>query len=275
MSNMDATEGTGPRGESPPLHGVGVVVTRPAGQEEALSAMLTGAGASVIHFPVLEILEPADLASLTHAIDQLEQYDLAVFISPNAVQRAMNRILARRPELPPRLQLATVGRASAKALAGFGCPPHIVPKGRANSEALLAEPALAEVSGKRVVIFRGDGGRELLGDTLSARGAHVEYAEAYRRGRPEANTSRLMTRWSRGEVHVFVVTSSEGLRNLFEMVGKLGQQWLKRTPLVVLSERTAELAEGLGCRLRPWVADDASDAGIVAALLRWHDHHQR
>ena len=96
----------------------------------------------------------------------------------------MNLIRARR-KFPRRLQVATVGGASVRALERFGITGVVAPQGRYDSESLLDLPALAAVNGRRVVIFRGEGGRELLGETLRARGAVVEYAECYRRVRPE------------------------------------------------------------------------------------------
>ena len=80
-----------------------------------------------------------------------------------------------------------------------------------------------EPQGKRVVVFRGDGGRELLADELTARGALVEYATCYRRARPGLDPAPLLAAWAARRVsHAVTVTSSEGLRNLCEMVGRRG-----------------------------------------------------
>ncbi|HQU14515.1 MAG: uroporphyrinogen III synthase [Chromatiales bacterium 21-64-14] len=251
-----------------PLSGVGILVTRPAHQAEPLCACIETQGGRAIRFPVLEILDPEDRAPLLEVIDRLDQFDLAIFISPNAVIKAMNLILGRR-QWPSALRLAAIGSGSAKELARFGRAPDIQPARRFNSEALLALEEMQTVTGQRIVIFRGDGGREVLGDELRRRGAWVEYAEAYRRGRPAADVGRLMRHWARGEVDIITVTSNTGLRNLFELVGKLGQQWLRRTPLVVVSRRGVELARELGFRDPPIVADSADDAALLAALNAW------
>jgi uroporphyrinogen-III synthase len=248
-----------------PLAGRGIVITRPAHQAEPLARMIRAAGGRAILFPVLEILDAEDLKPLNALIDRLEEFDLAIFISPNAVNKAMNLITARRI-LPATLSIAAIGRGSVKALAHFGVAGVITPGRRFDSEALLELPALADVAGRRVVIFRGEGGRELLGDTLTARGARIEYAECYRRARPAIDTAPLMKAWARGELHAVVLTSSEGLRNLFDMVGKLGQTWLRKTPLIVPHPRIAETARGLG--LAHVVVTEAGDEGIVAGLCR-------
>jgi uroporphyrinogen-III synthase len=97
----------------------------------------------------------------------------------------------------------------------------------------------------------------------------VNYAEVYRRGRPDRSPGNLLKRWAAGEIHAVVVTSNESLRNLFDIVGKLGQHWLYHTPLIAVSERARELARELGFARSPLVAREASDEAIVETLLRW------
>jgi uroporphyrinogen-III synthase len=251
------------------LAGRRIVVTRPAGQNERLAEMIRAAGGEPIVFPVLEILDLEDTRALVAASDHLDEYDLAVFISPNAVDKAMNVIRARR-EWPQRLRAATIGRASEKALARYGVADVIAPTGRFDSEALLELPALAAVRGWRVVIFRGDGGRELLGDTLRARGATVDYVECYRRVRPNADVEPLLKRWGRSEVDAVTVSSSEGLRNLYDMLGKLGQAWLKRAPLFAPHARIAEAARTLGCERV--IETGPADEGLFAGLCAFWDN---
>lgn len=250
-------------GVAGPLAGCGIVVTRPAHQAGVLAELIRGDGGNPILFPVLEILEVADLQPLVEVIARLDTFDLAVFISPNAVAKALNQITARRP-WPAGLLAAAVGKGSVKELRRFGISEIISPQRNYDSEGLLELPQLQAVAGKRIVIFRGDGGRELLADTLTARGAKVEYVECYRRARPRADAAPLLRAWARGEVHAVTVTSSEGLRNLFEMLGKLGQSWLRRTLLLVPHQRIAEAARELGCTR---VAETApGDEGLMAGL---------
>lgn len=249
-----------------PLAGLGIGVTRPAHQAEELAALIRAAGGVPVACPVLEIQDVEDLGPLRALIDRLETFDLAVFISPNAVAKAMNLIQARRA-LPAGLRFAAVGKASARELAKFGVTEVIAPQQRFDSEALLALPALQDVAGKRVVIFRGDGGREVLGDTLVARGARIEYAECYRRTRPRGGAESLMRAWARDELAAITVTSSEGLHNLFDMVGTLGRQWLKKTPLFVPHERIAATARTLG--LQQVIVTEPGDEGLVRGLVEW------
>lgn len=246
-----------------PLAGRGILVTRPAGQAEALARLVSEAGGHAIAFPVIEILEVEDLRPLLEIIGRLQEFRLAIFISPNAVDKAMNLVAARRA-LPPELKIAAVGQGSARELRRRGVPEVIAPQGRFDSEALLALPELAQVAGWRVVIFRGEGGRELLGDILKLRGAEVTYAECYRRGRPGADAAALLRAWARDEVHAVTVTTSEGLHNLFDMLGKLGQQWLKKTPLFAPHPRIAQAARELG--IATVITTGPGDEGLFAGL---------
>lgn len=249
-----------------PLTGKNIVVTRPAHQARELAAMIDAAGGVVTLFPVLEIRDIEDLKPFLTIVARLDDFDLAVFISPNAVNKAMNLITAHRA-LPPRLRCAAIGRGGVKELARFGVTDAIAPARRFDSEALLELPELQDMRGRRVVIFRGDGGRELLGDTLAARGASVEYAECYRRGKPNLDAAPLLRSWARNELDAITVTSSEGLRNLYEMIGALGRQWLRKTPLFVPHPRIAEVARELG--LARVIVTEAADEGLMKALQEY------
>lgn len=248
-----------------PLTGKNIVVTRPAQQARELAEMIHAAGGEAILFPVLEIHDVKDLKPLLAVVARLDDFDLAVFISPNAVNKAMNVITAHRA-LPSGLLCAAVGRGGVKELARFGVTNAVAPARRFDSEALLELPELQEMRGKRVVIFRGEGGRELLGHTLKARGARVEYAECYRRGMPDLDAAPLLKAWTRNELDAVTVTSSEGLRNFYEMIGALGRQWLGKTPVFVPHPRIAEVARELG--LTRVIVTEPADEGLMNALKK-------
>jgi len=258
--------------EKLPLQGMGIVVTRPAHQAQHLAQLIAAAGGEAILFPVLEILDTEDLHPLNALIARLDSFDVAIFISPNAVGKAMNLIRAQR-ELPAQLTIAAIGRGSRKELERCGVNQAVAPQRQFDSEGLLELPQFQDMNGKRVVIFRGEGGREMLGDTLIARGAQLEYAECYRRGKPNIDAAPLLHRWTRGEVQAVTVTSSEGLHNLFDLLGKLGQQWLKKTPLFAPHARIAAAARGLG--LEQVLTTAAGDEGLLMGLIEWQMHHKK
>lgn len=249
---------------SPPaLAGRRVVVTRPAGQTAHMAALIRAAGGEPVLFPALEILDAEDLQPILALIERLDAFDLAIFVSANAVEKALALVQARRA-WPAGLRVATVGRGSERALERHGFAEVIAPRERFDSEALLDLPELNNVADKRVVIFRGDGGRELLGDTLAARGAAVEYAECYRRCRPKADIAPLLALWERRQLDAFTVTSSEGLANLHDLLGDAGRQCLEQTPLFAPHERIAAAARALG--VQTVALTGPGDEGLVAGL---------
>ena len=247
------------------LAGRSIVITRPAGEAQRLAALIREAGGVPLLYPALEILDAPDAGALDAVIDRLDDFDVAIFISPSAVDKAMTRITQRRA-LPVRLRCAVIGPGGARALQRFGIADVIVPVGRHDSESLLASKFMQAVSGQRMVIFRGDGGRDLLGATLAARGAHVEQVTCYRRGKPTFDAAALNQAWAQGEVAAVLVTSSEGLRNFDERLGAAGQSRLRQTLIVVPHPRIAAAARELGMTR---VLESASgDEALVQTLIR-------
>jgi uroporphyrinogen-III synthase len=220
------------------------VVTRPAHQSAFLAEQIRALGGNPILLPVLEIADVPDLAPLNNIINRLDEFDWAIFVSPNAVNKSMPLITQQRT-WPAHLKIATVGKGSANTLKQYGVDNVLIPDGNSDSEALLEQAALQHMTGQRVVIFRGNGGRPLLGDTLRRRGAHVEYAECYQRRKPDLNTAPLLADWSHGNIHAVIITSSEGLHNLFDIIGMHGQQLLKLTPVFTVHERIVQTAKEL------------------------------
>jgi uroporphyrinogen-III synthase len=243
----------------------GIVVTRPAHQAAPLAQMIHAAGGRAILFPVIEIADIGDTRNLDSLIDRLHEFDRAIFVSPNAVYKALTRVIARRT-LPPNLKFAAVGRGSVRELAKFGVTEVAAPE-RFDSEALLELPEMNGLAGQRVVIFRGEGGREVLGDTLIARGARVEYAVCYRRVLPPADSAQLLTAWESRSLDAITVTSSEGLKNLHTLIGARGAQWLKQTPVFAPHARIALTASELG--IATVVTTAQGDEGLLAGLQQW------
>lgn len=250
-----------------PLKDAGIVITRPAHQGEVLKARLEAKGAQVLHFPSIEIAPVAPSAELSSCLERLDRYHYAIFISPNAVEYAAD--LIDFAALPDTLRIAAIGPGTARALTAHGRKPDMLPRDGASSEALLKLRALHAVNRKRVLIFRGQGGRELLAETLEERGADVDYAEVYRRAVPRPEIGEL-SRWFReGRVDVIAVTSREALLNLDRMLSPALTPYLRAAQFLVSSPRLIKLVSALGVRRRPLVSSDASDAALVNTLVKW------
>jgi uroporphyrinogen-III synthase len=244
------------------LDGKGVLVTRAAHQASGLSGLIEANGGRAIPFPALAIGPSPDRVA---ALDLLRQaWDLAIFISPNAVHYAVELLSGAKPRTQ---HIAAVGKATAQCLRDAGWPADLVPVGSFDSEGLLALPELKQMRGRQVLIVRGEGGRPLLGDSLRARGAKVGYAEVYRRLRPTTDPAPLLDRWH-SDVDIVTATSAEVLDNLVAMLGAAGWPLLRETPLLVISERMAERASNLGFA-QIVLASGADDSAVLNALCSW------
>jgi uroporphyrinogen-III synthase len=241
----------------------GIVITRPAAQAERLARLVEALGGRAILFPVIEIVDVPDRSAVNALIDRLETFDIAIFVSPNAAARAIAAIRAQR-SLPAGLAVVAIGGGSARELERHGVQSVVAPIVRSDSEAVLELPLLSDVRGKHIAIFRGLGGRELLRETLTERGAIVQYAECYQRVRPTADVRPLLAALRDGTAAAFVCTSSEGVQNLFDMLGSEGQPLLKRTPLFVPHPRIAAAAGRLG--IERVVVTERGDEGIARTL---------
>lgn len=243
-----------------PLSGLSIIVTRPRAQATQLAHAIEQAGGKALLFPLLDIEPAVTSQSLRDIIARLHEFDLAIFISPNAVRYGMEAIRAAG-ELPLKLKLACVGQGSAKALRDLGVPHVIAPQHGADSEALLALPELQQVAGWRVAIFRGDGGRELLAEALTARGAKVEYAACYQRVKAQLDIAALLA----AAPHALTVTSSEALVHLWELGDAAARNRLAALPLFMPHERIAQVARAMG--FDKVTVTESGDDGMVAALI--------
>ena len=280
-----------------------VVVTRPAGQSRQLTEALQGAGLDVLSFPLLAISPAADDAPLRAALARLETFALVVFVSPNAIAFALDALAgvqgAAVARWPVQVPVAVVGPASVTALAerGIAAPAYrvIAPAGanasaaghddtvpdaealRFDSEALWAQLDAAALAGKPVLIIRGNGGRDWLGDRLREAGAQVEAVEAYQRTLPEPTAMQWQAVRDNlrpgAAPHAWLLTSSEAVRNLDVLVRQhLSPQEdasLRQVQCIAPHARIAEQALALGFAHIQRAAPGA--AGLLAACLQWAD----
>ncbi len=187
--------------------------------------------------------------------------ELVIAVSPSAV--ALGR--AWWPQTwPPACAVAGVGAGTARAWRAAGAQQVIEPQGDGDSEALLAHSALQQVAGQRILILRGEGGRDLLGPTLQSRGAEVSEWLCYRRQTPAGLAARL-AELMRDPPAAWSVTSSEALAHL-EAAWPAGAP--RSAPLFAPHPRIAEAARRAGWMT---VLSESGDAGLMAALRTWFD----
>ncbi|MCB1915016.1 MAG: uroporphyrinogen-III synthase [Rhodocyclaceae bacterium] len=247
------------------LRGRCIAVTRPEAQSEALAAGIEARGGIALRFPLI-IIEAIDDSDEIRAVRAtLAEYDIAFFVSPNAVEHGL-AVLGGRVGWPAWLRVAGVGQGTRAALERQGFESVIAPETGADSEAVLALPEFspAALAGRGLLIVRGDGGRDLLGREAARRGARVRHVSCYRRRPPPGDARVLLDAAREGRLAALVVTSSEALDNLGVLAGESGLEVLRSLPVFAPHPRIAERAAALG--FETIVTTGAGDSGIMAGL---------
>ena len=234
-----------------------VVLTRPQADSERLSEALQNEGFQTRVMPIITI-EAIPTAEQAPA-PSVRNDALCIFISANAVRFGLPQLgsaLARDSDLT----VIAVGNKTRDTLAAEGIQAQVPV--RADSEGLLAMPALSAPDSRDVVIVKGEGGRELLASELTGRGARVTEWACYRRCWPEVDVSGLIE-ISAGLI--FQASSGEMVSRLSELLAGGGQADLFQSSIIVPSDRVARLATeiGWGQVIR---AEDASDDAFIRAL---------
>lgn len=248
-----------------------VVITRPRQQAEPLARAVAMLGREPVLLPLLEISPLDDDTALRRVLADLASYAMVAFVSPNAIDAAFAYIA----HWPGGVDIAVVGEGSRAALRKHGVDDGRVrihcPKDPAfsDSEHLLQALDLASLAGRRVLVVRGEGGRELLPDALRGAGALVETVAGYRRAVPDL-TPQLADRLAGllARPNDWIITSSEALRGLVSLVERIGsaqlQTQLRQQRLIVPHARIHETASALGFgRL---VLTGSGDERLLAAL---------
>lgn len=254
------------------LQGKRVLVTRPAHQASGQIAQLQALGAEPVALPVLEIQpynSPAHEYHLAKSqILDLDLFHSVIFVSANAARFGAELIDEYWPQLPIKVNWLAIGQKTAATLADYGIDAEASPLGY-DSEALLHSPALQQVNGGRILIVRGQGGREKLAEILRERGASVEYANLYQRRCPGYPDETIKSSLHQ-PLDALLVTSGEGLENLLQLAHGSQNQFktdsLLRCQLVVPSARIAEQAADAGFT-RITTAAGPDDQAMIAALL--------
>ena len=243
-----------------------LLLTRPAEECIALAAALSELDVHSASVPLLAIEPLAETAEQRATMLELDRYCAVVVVSKPAARLSLELLKRYWPQPPLGQVWFSVGAATGAILEGFGLDVSWPSTGD-DSEALLALPRLNEaldVADPRVLILRGEGGREHIAETLRRRGVQVDRLELYRRYLPDYPPGTLLETLRSERLNAVVVSSGQGLLSLHELAGA---DWpaLRELPLFVPSPRVAEMAATLGARI---IVDcrGAGTAALLAAL---------
>jgi uroporphyrinogen-III synthase len=239
-----------------------VLVTRPETQGIELCALIEKMEGYALHYPLIDIhLTSLNLSQL----NELRCADIVIAVSQYAVHGLAKPLSTHPDSMPNHAIYLGVGQKTAHELSKL-VQQNVHYPSVSDSEHLLAMPELVGVAGKRVVILRGNGGRELIFDELTKRGAHVHYLQLYQR-QYRAVESAAIEQWQQAQIDTMVVTSAEQLDHLVAAMPESQQAWLKQQWLLVPSERIAKQAIAQGFN-NVTNSQGASNSTLFAALQR-------
>jgi len=248
------------------LQGVHILITRPAEQSKTLESILSNHGAKVSLFPTIKITANTNLEDHEDpSIKSLSNSDVIIFASANAVRFAAPIIVTKKLHSKSCV-FAAIGDATEKKMKEFGLKSCIRPKSNFNSENLLTLPFFKDVGNKKIVIVRGNSGRELLAQILKSRGAHIQYLEAYKREIPK-DVCFNIKKYSNPKLDLITITSVEILNNLVQMADKKSLTEIKRILLAVGNKRIGEECKNQGFEQKHIIAKNPSDEDMLEAIL--------
>lgn len=225
-------------------------LTRPAGQAENLSKLLQENGAKVFHLPMMRIEKlPTDKKNEAK-VKKLAEYDMAFFISTNAAQIGMELIETHFSQFPKEITYFAPGLTTARVLENYGLKV-AYPKKAMSTEALLILPEMQKIiqgkskKRKQAIIFRGKGGRELLANSLRAKGVNVNYIELYQRSLPDYKKSYLKECLANKKPDGIIFTSSEAIHNFSMLFEDIYPEY-KSIPTFVSSPRLESIVKKAG-----------------------------
>ncbi|MCP1728128.1 uroporphyrinogen-III synthase [Natronospira proteinivora] len=250
------------------LQGAGVLVTRPAHQQQACLRHIRAEGGEPWSLPLIEIefLNPAP--QHISGWDALSDNDWLVAVSPNAVTALQRWVADRRLRLPA-LRFAAVGEGSARALEAAGWPVSARPRRGDGAQALLDSPGFQPLPGRPVVLARGEGGRRVLDEGLTQAGATLVDLRLYRRRRPALGLSALRQALAQAQCQLLFLTSGTALQHLMDASDSALREQLQSLAVVAPSERVLKQAQTMGFHGPLLAASDASDQAMVERAAQW------
>ena len=243
-----------------------LLLTRPADESAQLAATLAAQDVFSYSLPLLQIDALAESAEQRALILDLHRYCAVIVVSKPAARFGLALLDRYWPQPPQAPRWFAVGAATAQILQEYGLSAMYPAQGDA-SEALLAMPELSAaltVHSPRVLIMRGEGGREFIAERLRGQGVTVDYLQLYRRNQPAYPPTLLIEQLTAQRLNGISVSSGEGLAHLLQLAGAAWPQ-VARLPLFVPSARVAEQARAAGAEI---VVDccGASATALLAAL---------
>lgn len=247
-----------------------VMVIRPSTQAAEICNALTALDCEVIRHPMLEIKALDETPAIKSQFMNIDRYDVVIVISSNAAEIGLSHLDQYWPlgqfnvSGPMGIDWVAIGPVTARVMREQGLDVKI-PASRFDSESALVMPELTNVTGKKVLIWRGVGGREKLASTLRERGAEVFYSELYQRLVPDYSDQQWQQALAQSPL--LMVSSGQGLEAIVSQQPNIADHI---RGIIAPSQRVADLAQSLGVS-HVEMADSALDVDMLAAVKRWQE----
>lgn len=227
---------------NPSLQGLRILNTRPQEQAQHLSERIRAAQGIAIELPTLEIQATANWLSQLPDLNSVQQ---AIFVSANAVKHCFMQLQQAQIHWPSTIEVIAIGNGSATLLKQFAIAVHTTPL-MPDSEHLLALPSLQSPQKQKILLFKGEGGRPLIEESLLQQGADLIALNVYQRALPKINEQFIKSIWRDDLVDIILLTSEQSMHHLFHLFPKDAHHWLRSKTCLVISERLAQSASSLG-----------------------------
>ena len=228
-----------------PLTHKRILITRTRHQASDLATQLEALGASTILIPTIEIAPPASFSALDAALTCLRTYDWLLFTSANAVEAFHRRAqFLHLTQLPKHI--AAIGPATLRAANEIGLTVDLIPPQYIAES--LAEALLPEAPGKSFLLVRAAEARDTIPEALTAAGATVTIAEAYRNQLPTDSIPALQHLFSSPANYpdAITFTSASTARNLCALLEAANLTLPPNITLASIGPITSETLRDLG-----------------------------
>ncbi len=236
--------------ERKPLFGRRIVITRPRAQAADFAERLEAWGAETLPFPTIETVHPESFAALDNAITRATEFDWVVFTSANGVRVFFERLQTVDADIRAfhRAHFAAIGPQTAHALQAYCVRVESIAE-EFRAEGVIAALAAVGIAGKRVLLPRAAGAREVLPIQLRTLGANVEEVITYASVLPRTHVAELRALLQRGAADLVTFTSSSTVHNLIAALGGPGDLLAAPTAIGCIGPVTADTARSYGLRV--------------------------
>lgn len=258
-----------------PLTGTTILVTRAAGQSSEFCQLLQQQGAVVIEMPALAITPPSSWFALDEAIANLHTFNWLILTSTNGVDYFFSRLQdkGKSSQILAAIKIAVVGKKTAASLAEYGVSPDFIPPNFVADS--LVEHFPEQLPNQKILFPRVEtGGREVLVQELTAKGAEVVEVPAYQSGCPSAIAPEVLQALHQQTVDIITFASSKTVQYFYQLVkDKLPLDKLQKVTIASIGPQTSKTCQQLLGRVDV-EATEYTLGGLTEAIVKWAENKQ-